>query len=141
MEENSRFSLYKVHPIVTFYISANNIREKSEYSSTLKNILDKLLSYQLDKFELLLLLKKFNLESIVENDYCYQKLTLQVFVLEDLFQMDPLPYYSELLDDSRKLIKNRSSEAFKCCLTGCLFRSTIYRAYLHHLKRAGASQQ
>ena len=87
MEENSRFSLYEVHPCVTFYISANNIREKSEYSSTLKNILEKLLSNQLDKFELLLLLKKFNLESIVENDYCYQKLTLQVFVLEDLFQI------------------------------------------------------
>ena len=98
-----------------------------------KNILKKLLRDDYDRFEVLSIAEKFDLNLGEEATFSRMKYLLQLNILENILKEDQSDYYKRIYDETVQLSTVVKQTEYKCCLVGCLFAAKKHRAYVKHL--------
>ena len=99
-----------------------------------KSILSKLLRDDYDKFEILNICVKLNVDVSCEPIFSKQKYLLQKCVLEQIIKEDSDEYFKRLLDEAIEFLNYKKDPGFQCCLVGCVYRSARHRNYIKHMK-------
>jgi hypothetical protein len=101
----------------------------------LKQSVNKLVSNQIDEFEVLFLAQKLSLDLTEESSFSQQKYAVLKAILQQIVKVNGSDYYVRLLEETSKNLKRKKPTKYLCCLAGCLFQSNKHREYLQHLKR------
>ena len=99
-----------------------------------KRVLVKLLRDEYDKFEVLSLARKFEVDVENQSSFSQKKYLLQKAVLDNITKEDSSNYYVSLLKETEQLCNFEKQFGYSCCLVGCLFHADKHRAYVRHLR-------
>ena len=100
-----------------------------------KSVLTNLLGDKYDKFEVMSLARKFDINLESESSFSQQKYILQKHVLENILKEDESDRYSQLLKETNQLCSFKSPPGYSCCLIGCTFRADRHRNYVKHVQQ------
>ena len=106
-----------------------------------KNVLNKLLKNDYDKFDVLALAQKFEVNLQDEASFSRKKYLLQIKVLENILREEDDEYYVRILEETKAMCNFRKSTGYSCCLVGCLFSTDRHRSYVKHLQQFHSSHQ
>ena len=98
-----------------------------------KNILSYLQRESYDKFEILNLCVKFEVDASDFN-FSKQKYLLKKKVIENIVKEDDSEYHRRLLEETVAHLNIKKDSSYKCCLVGCLFTTPIHEKYISHLR-------
>ena len=101
----------------------------------LKEILNNLLKQKYDRFEVLTLLDKFEVDIHGETMFSRQQYCLQKVILKCIIREDPSELYPRLLRETVTLCNFQKTTGYSCCLSGCLFHSDRHKSYIKHLQK------
>ena len=112
-----------------------NRRYEDKTLEDLKSLLKKLLSNNIDQFEVIVQARRLAI-GVEEGSFSRQKYLLQKRVLEQILIKEETHYYVRLLEETnRNLIIKSAASKYHCCLIGCLFTGDKHWKYLSHLKQ------
>ena len=111
------------------------VEDSDELLIECKEILTKLLNNDYDKFEILALAVKFDVNINDDASFSKQMYLLQLKVLENILKEDESEYYRRIYEETLLQTHIEKPTGYRCCLIGCLFRADRHRNYIHHLSQ------
>ena len=99
-----------------------------------KDALADLLRDKCDRFEILALATKFEVDLEDEPSFSRQKYLLQKCILDNIIKDDKSDYYVQLLKETEQLCKFKRPSGYSCCLVGCMYQADRHRSYVKHIR-------
>ena len=126
-------------------LSGDNLDSASGGSNRLimehhRSLLKSLLGNQLDRVTVIYHLQRLNQVIDEESTFAILKYKLQLELVEIISKDSPFDNYlatlkKETIDYLEFHLKRVTKSCFKCCLVGCIFKTSRHRNYMRHLKQ------